>query len=299
MSVLVVGTVAFDSVETPTESRDEALGGSAVYFAAAARHLGPVRLVGVVGEDFDRGLLEDLEAGGVELDGLEVVPGETFRWAGRYLDDMNQRETLSTCLGVFEHFEPKVPEEWRGTPFVFLANGAPPIQAQVLDQMTDPVFTLLDTMDLWIDNMPDELRGVIGRVDGIVVNDEEARALTGENSIVNAARAIQGMGPEVVVVKRGEHGALFAVGSELGAVPAFPTGEVVDPTGAGDSFAGGLMGALAQAGNAGADAVRRGVVDGTLLASFTVEGFSTEGLGRVESDLESRRAAFRRFASLG
>jgi cytidine kinase len=289
MSLLVIGTLALDTIETPFDRRDNALGGSATYFCHAASYFTPARLVGVVGTDFPGEAIADLEARGVDCRGVETVEGKTFRWGGRYEEDWNTRHTLFTELGVFEHFSPKVPEEYRDSELVFLANAIPSVQMKALEQCNSRAFTLLDTMNLWIDNCREELIEVVGKVDGLVVNDEEARMLTDERNMLRAAHKLLELGPRYIVLKKGEHGA-FLVGEGVHyAVPAYPVEEVVDPTGAGDSFAGGFMGYLASVNNSEAATLRRAMIYGTITASLCVEGFSTEKLvAKDRSGVESR-----------
>jgi len=288
MSLLVIGTLALDKVETPYDSRPEALGGSATFFSFAAANFEQVGLVGVIGADFPMKEIARLEAHGVDTRGVERADGKTFRWAGRYEADWNTRTTLDTQLGVFEDWTPKVPKELAGARYVFLANGAPSMQASALDQCTGPEFVMLDTMNLWIDIARDELLALLKRVDGIVLNDEEARMLTGQRNLIKAARAVLALGPKYVVLKKGEHGA-FLVGKDVHfSLPAYPVDDVVDPTGAGDSFAGGFMGYIAAAHNTDPQTLKRAMLYGTVTASFCVEGFSIEELvrhdrGRVEA----------------
>jgi sugar/nucleoside kinase (ribokinase family) len=278
MSLLAVGTLAYDSIETAHERRDDVLGGSATHFSLAASHYGPVGLVGVVGEDFAAHDIELLRSHGVDLAGLEVAPGKTFRWSGRYEADWNTRHTLETHLNVFEHFQPKVPLAQRSARFLFLANGSPAVQGKALSQVVSPTFTMLDTMNLWIEIAREELLAIIRKVDALILNDEEARMLTGERNLLRAATAALDLGPRTIVLKKGEHGAfLISRGARL-ALPAYPVENVVDPTGAGDSFAGGFMGYLAAAGDAEPKTLRRAMLHGTAAASFCVEGFGVERL---------------------
>ena len=290
MSLLVIGTLAFDDVETPYAKRDDALGGSATYFAWSSSYFAPVRLVGVVGQDFPDQHFADLRARGVDTGGVEVADGKTFRWGGRYEADWNTRHTLKTELNVFEHFDPKVPAEYRDSPFVFLANAAPAIQMKALEQVDGRQFVMADTMNLWIDVAKDDLLELLRRVDGLVLNDEEARMLTGETHLITAARKVLELGPKFVVLKKGEHGA-FLVGEHVHfAIPAYPVDEVVDPTGAGDCFAGGFMGYVASAHDTSPATLKRAMLYGTVTASFCVEGFSVDRL--VDND---RGAVERRF----
>lgn len=284
MSIVVVGSVAYDTVETPRERRERQLGGSASFFAVAARGRGSVRCVGVVGDDFRD---EDLDLLGrhADITGIRRVPGRSFHWSGRYHADLIERDTLATELGVFADFQPEIPADWRDAEYLFLANIHPALQAGVLDLMRGPRLVALDTMNLWIETTGDLLRAILRRVDVLLVNEGEARLLTGERSLARAAAAIRAMGPARVIVKKGEHGALFFGRDSMLAVPALVLDDVVDPTGAGDCFAGGFMGSLAEAGvgrDAPDAAFRQAMIDGTVTASFCPEGFSVEGLLKVD-----------------
>ncbi|MEZ5976800.1 MAG: PfkB family carbohydrate kinase [Planctomycetota bacterium] len=289
MSLLVIGTLAFDSVETPYARRDDALGGSATFFAMSARYFTQVRLVGVVGTDFPDERLAEFRHVGIDTAGVEIADGKSFRWAGRYEADWNTRTTLSTELNVFEHFDPKVPERYADTRFVFLANGAPAIQAKALDQCKNAEFVVADTMNLWIDIARPELLALLKRVDGLVLNDEEARMLTGESHLLSAAKAVLKLGPKFCILKKGEHGSfLISEGTQF-ALPAYPVDQVVDPTGAGDSFAGGFMGYLAAVQNTHPATLRRAMLYGTVTASYCVESFSIDSLAKVgRSAIENR-----------
>lgn len=280
-SLSVIGTIAFDSVETPYDKRDEALGGSATYFAVAASHFTPVNLVGVVGDDFPAAPLEHLRGRGIDTEGVEIeAGGKTFRWGGRYEADWNTRHTLFTDLNVLETFDPKVPESYRKSPYVFLANASPSVQMAALEQFESPAFTMADTMNLWIDITRGDLEQLLSKIDGLVLNDEEARMLSGESNMILAARKVLEMGPKLVVLKKGEHGA-FVIGEDVHfALPAYPVERVIDPTGAGDCFAGGFMGYLASAQNTSPATLRRAMLYGTVTASFCVEGFSIDELDR-------------------
>jgi sugar/nucleoside kinase (ribokinase family) len=294
-SLLVVGTLAFDAIETPYESRVEALGGSATYFAHAARFFGPVSIVGVVGTDFPAEAMKQFDLAGIDVRGIEVAQGKTFRWAGRYEADWNTRHTLDTALNVFEHFDPKLPEPYRDAKLVFLANAEPAVQRKALAQVRAPELVVLDTMNLWIDSKLGELETLLRVVHGFVVNDEEARMLTGRTNLFQAARLLLEKGPRFVLVKKGEHGA-FLFGRDVRfALPAYPVEEVVDPTGAGDAFAGGFMGSLASAADRGPAALRRAMLYGTVTASFCVEGFSVEKL--AAQDRAAIEARYRDLAS--
>ncbi len=289
MSLLVIGTLAYDTVETVHDKRDEALGGSAMYFSVAAAPFTSPKLVAVVGNDFKQEHLDDLSTRGVNIAGVEVADGKTFRWGGRYEPDWNTRHTTFTDLNVFEHFDPKVPDDYRDSRFVFLANAHPAIQLKALQQVEGPTFSVADTMNLWIDIARDDLDSLLRHVDGLILNDEEARMLTGESNLIRAAQQVMGLGPRYVVLKKGEHGA-FLMGEDVHfALPAYPVTGVVDPTGAGDSFAGGFMGAIAREGNIEPETLRKGMLYGTVTASYCVQGFSIEDLGqRGMADLDER-----------
>ena len=294
--VVVVGSLAYDDVETRFGKREKLLGGSATYFSVAASLFSTPRVVGVVGEDFEPSDRAMLDARGVDLDGLMVSEGATFRWGGRYHDDMNQRDTLFTHLNVFESFRPQLPEHYRSAEYVFLGNIAPGLQLEVLEQVTGPRFVALDTMNFWIDGDRDGLLSVLQRVDGIIINDSEGQLLTGRQPILAVAAAIRAMGPRTIVLKRGEHGAFLFNDGDTFYVPAFPLEEVVDPTGAGDTFAGGFMGYLCRTGDFSPDNLRRAMVAGSVTASFCVEGFGLSHLERVTlPDVQSR---YRQFVSL-
>jgi sugar/nucleoside kinase (ribokinase family) len=293
--ILTVGSVAFDSLKTPFGERSRIVGGAATYFSVAASFFTDVRLVAVVGEDFGETEMEVFSGRRVDLAGLQRVDGETFRWKGEYSSDLNSRETIYTHLNVFESFQPTLPEAYRPTPFVFLANIHPALQLDVLDQVEAPRFVASDTMNFWIEGTPDELRKVLTRVDALVINDEEARQLSGEANLVKAARAIQGMGPKLLVIKRGEYGVLMTREEGFFSVPAMPLEDVADPTGAGDTFAGGFMGYLASADEVTEAVVTRAIIAGSALASFAVEDFGLDRLLRLTpEELQSRFAAFKR-----
>jgi cytidine kinase len=299
-ALLIVGSVAYDSVETQIETRENALGGSAIFGAAAASMFAPVHLVGVVGDDFAVDDLDFMTRRGVDIEGLEVTQGgKTFRWSGVYETDMNVRHTLSTDLNVFAEFNPVLPESYRSDPVVFLGNMLPSLQKTVLEQITGPAWVALDTMDLWINEMRSELVDVISMVQMIIINDSEARLLTGETNLIRAAHAIAEMGPEAVVVKKGEHGVFLVAGDEFAALPALPLDDVRDPTGAGDSFAGGMLGALTASRDFSADGIRRAMAYGTATASLTCEAFSVDALKDVQrSELDRRYSMLRRISNL-
>lgn len=298
MTVLVVGSVALDSVETPFGRADDVLGGSATFFSAAAGHLTPVQLVGVVGSDYPVDQLRRLESRGVDLSGLEMAEGDSFRWRGRYRHDLNTAETLETNLGVFSHFRPRIPEAFRSAPFVFLANIDPRLQLEVLDQVVRPELVACDTMNFWIESRRPDLLALLARVDMITLNDAEARQLTEKANLVQAARWIMDRGPRFVVIKKGEHGALMFTRNSIFYAPAYPLETVFDPTGAGDSFAGGFIGFLARTGNLDEANMRRGVVYGSAMGSFAVEQFSIEGLMTLDpAAIRARVRDFRRLVS--
>jgi sugar/nucleoside kinase (ribokinase family) len=299
MPLLVVGSVALDSVETPTQRRDNVLGGAAVFFSYSASYFSPVRLVGVVGEDWPAEHTKLLEARGVDTAGLHMVKGgKTFRWTGKYQPNMNDRETLEVHLNVFGDFNPVLPEAFRRSKFLFLANGSPVLQMKVLDQVDGAMLTVADTMDLWINIQHDDLMRLFKRIDGLVVNDAEARLLTGDENLVRAGKQILKMGPKFVIVKKGEHGAMFFSEHETYVMPAYPTPDVIDPTGAGDSFAGGMMGYLAEKGNFDPRTLKEALAYGILTASFTVEDFSLERLKRIErKDVDRRMVEYKKMLS--
>ncbi len=298
MSLLVVGSIAYDTVETPFGKVEDSLGGSALYFSAAASLLGPVNVVGVVGSDFDASKISFLKKRGVDLEGLYMESGKTFRWGGRYEEDMNKRETLFTYLNVFERFQPKIPEHYQNIKYVFLANIDPELQLQVLDQIKNPKLVVLDTMNFWINGKRDELETVLKRCDIIVLNDEEARELTGEFNLIKATKRIHEFGPQSVIVKKGEHGAMLYQNQQFFFAPAFPLEKVVDPTGAGDSFAGGFMGYIAKNNNSDFNTLKKAIIYGSTIASFNVEDFSFNRLKTVTiEEIEGRVKTFKELMS--
>jgi len=276
MSILAVGSVALDSVETPFGSADRVVGGSAVFFAAAASLLYPVRLVGVVGGDYPLEKLDFLTERGADLSGVVRAEGESFFWAGRYSYDLNSRDTLETRLGVFADFEPRVPKEFQDSRYVFLGNIDPVLQLEVLNQMREPAAVICDTMNYWIEGSRDALVELLKRVDILMVNDAEARQLSGDHNLVGAARWIQERGPRFVVVKKGEHGAILFGSDWMFFVPGFPLEVIFDPTGAGDSFAGGFVGYMASVDSQKPDDLRRAMVYGSVMGSYAVESFSVD-----------------------
>jgi sugar/nucleoside kinase (ribokinase family) len=298
MSLLVVGSVALDSVETPFGKADEVLGGSATFFSASASSLSPVQLVGVVGDDYPLKKLDVLEKRGVDLAGLERAKGTSFRWRGRYRHDLNVAETLETHLGVFSNFHPKIPEQFRKAPFVFLGNIDPRLQLDVVNQVERPKLVACDTMNFWIESRRPDLLKLLERVDAITLNDGEARQLTDCYNLVRAAQWIMKHGPKLVIIKKGEHGAFMFTADTVFFAPAFPLEEVFDPTGAGDAFAGGFMGYLARSGDLSEANLRRAVIYGSAMGSFAVEKFSIERLLEVNGkQLAARVSDFRKLVA--
>ena len=289
IELVVVGSIGLDDVETPFGSAKASLGGSAIYFSMAASYFARVGMVGVVGDDFPETAPAMLLRRGVDLEGLERRAGNTFRWGGRYGFDLNERETLFTELNVFSDFRPELPSAYRGAPFLFLGNIDPALQLHVLTQVERPSLIAMDTMNFWIHGQKGDLRKVLRKVDALLLNDSEARELTNRTNIVSAARAIAELGPRIVVIKRGEYGAMLFFEGEFFYAPAFPLEDVRDPTGAGDSFAGGFMGYLAQCGELTWDALCRATVAGSTLASFSVEAFSVERLRSLDTMAIQRR----------
>lgn len=274
MSILVVGSVAFDSVETPFGKADDVLGGSATYFSTAASYFSDVKLVAVVGEDFPDEHVDFLKNKGVDVNGLQRTAGKTFRWQGRYDYDLNEAHTLATHLNVFERFKPEIPATHRKSPYVFLANIDPDIQWNVLEQVEKPKFVACDTMNFWIEGKPDALKRLLSKVNLFVLNEGEAREFAKEPNLVKAAKQILSYGPKTLIIKRGEYGALMFNGSSVFSAPAYPLESIFDPTGAGDSFAGGLMGYLANTDNTNESNIRQAIIFGSVMASFNVEDFS-------------------------
>jgi sugar/nucleoside kinase (ribokinase family) len=293
MSILVVGTVAFDSIETPFGSAERILGGSASYFALGASFFAPVRIVGVIGQDFPQEYLDLFTQRNIDLEGVKKESGDTFHWRGRYHEDINVRDTLELHLNVLAGFVPDLPERYRDAEYVFLGNIDPLMQLEVLNQIRRMRLVVCDTMDHWIRENPEGLRQVLKRIEMLVINDSEARLLSGQSNIVRAAREILKMGPKVVLIKRGEYGVLQFSDSSIFATPAYPLEEVFDPTGAGDSFAGGFLGQLARSGELTQQGIRRAIVYGSVVASFTVEDFGVKRLSSVTlRDIEERYKGF-------
>ncbi len=293
MGLLVVGSIALDSVSTPFGQTADTLGGSAVYFAVAGAVLHPVQVVGVVGSDFPFAELERLAKRGIDLAGVARVPGESFRWKGKYSYDLQSRETLDTRLGVFADFHPTIPPAFRAAKFVFLGNIDPELQLGVLDQVTEPTLVACDTMNYWIQSKRDVLLELLRHIDVLMVNDSEARELSGDWNIYRAARWVLSRGPKRVVIKQGEHGALLAEGDRVFKVPGYPLEEVFDPTGAGDAFAGGFMAHLARSGDVSEPNLRRAMVYGAAMGSFAVEAFGVQRFEQVTAkDVEARVQGF-------
>ncbi len=294
-SLLVVGSVAFDTIHNHLGSHARILGGSATYASLAASQLAQVRLVGVVGKDFPREAVDMLRGRGIDTTGLEVANGDTFHWEGRYADDLTSRTTIQTDLNVFADFEPKIPEPFRDSEFVMLGNIAPELQLHVLDQVRSPRLVIADTMNLWIDTALGALKELLSRVDILVINEEEARELSGFHHPLAVAEALRALGPETVIVKRGEYGALLFLDEDIFCAPAYPLKTVADPTGAGDSFAGGFLGYLAEAGH---EDLRQAVICGSAAASFCVQDV---GIGALKDlsreDIERRIREFRELTS--
>jgi sugar/nucleoside kinase (ribokinase family) len=288
-SVLIVGSTALDSIKTPTAENPRLLGGSASHAAVAASFFAPTQLVGIVGEDFPRKYLTLYRRHGIDLAGLQVKPGKTFHWAGEYEVNMNNRRTLATELGVFETFSPDLPAAWRSTPYVLLANIGPDLQHHVLDQMRRPKFVVADTMDLWINIAKPSLLRLLKRVDLFVLNDSEARALVGEDNVFLALKKLHQLGPRHLIVKLGSHGSILSGPGGRFLCPAYPLTKVVDPTGAGDSFVGGLMGWLASAKGSPEKNLRRAMIHGSVVAAFCCEGFGLSRTTKVKpADIRAR-----------
>ena len=292
MGLTVVGSVALDTVETPAGKNVDGLGGAATFFALAASHYTQVHLVGVVGEDFPQEHIDLLSTKGIDVEGLERAKGKTFRWTGRYHDDINVRDTLDTQLNVFEHFQPKLPEAARNAKYLFLGNIHPSLQLEVLRQAR-PEFVALDTMNLWINTTRKKLEEILAKIDCLIINEEEVFELTGERNVVRGAHKIQEMGPGIIAPKKGEHGCLLFVDNKIFSAPAFPMAHVIDPTGAGDTFAGGFMGYIAQQDSIDYDTLKRAVIHGSVVASYTCEEFSVDRIALVtQEDIDARFEAF-------
>ena len=299
MPLVVVGSVAIDNVETPRERRDNLLGGSATHFSYSASFFTEVSLVGVVGSDWPDEHTKLLSARNIDVSGLHRVPeGKTFTWTGRYHDNMNDRDTLDVQLNVFGEFDPVLPESYRRAKYVFLANGVPNVQMKVLSQVPGRRLAVADTMDLWITTTRDDLEELLTQLDGLVLNDSEAKLIAGTENLVTAGHRVREMGPKFVIIKKGEHGAMFFGEHETYVLPAFPTPHVVDPTGAGDSFAGGMMGYLTERDNFDPDTLKTAMAYGILVASFNVEGFGLERMTEItRADIDARMEEYRKMLS--
>ncbi len=280
MSLLIVGSLGLDTVETPFDKVENALGGSATYISLAASYFSsPVNMVGVVGSDFPKKYIELMKDHSVDLEGLQVIEGgKTFRWGGKYHYDLNVRDTLFTDLNVFEKFDPIIPDNYKKAKYVCLGNIDPVLQSRVLDQLNDPQLIVCDTMNYWIEGMKDELLKLLKRVNVLIINDSEARLLAEEPNLIKAAKMIRAMGPEILIIKKGEHGAMLFANDTIFSAPAYPMESIFDPTGAGDSFAGGFTGYLHKTRDISPENMKRAVVYGSSMASFCVEKFSTNGL---------------------
>ena len=299
MSVLVVGSMALDSVETPFGKVENILGGSASYFSLAASNFTDVNVVAVVGNDFPEEHIQLLESHGIKLDGVKIEEGETFRWVGHYGYDLSEAKTLETHLNVFETFNPVLPDHYKDIDIIFLANIDPEIQLEVLQQVNKPKLVACDTMNFWIESKPEQLKKLLGHVDILMINDAEARELAGEPIIVKAARKIMEMGPKMLIVKRGEYGALMFSKEGIFYAPSYPLEEVLDPTGAGDTFAGGFMGYVASHDINNVNDYKRAVIYGSVLASFTVEDFSVNRLAKLKKDeIDVRYLAFMNLSNI-
>ncbi len=299
VDVVIVGSIGIDTVETPHDRRESILGGSASYACAAASYFTRVGMVGVVGTDFPKAYHNRYKKFGINTEGLQVVPGQTFRWSGVYEANMDNRRTLSTELNVFASFSPKLPESYRSAPFLFLANISPSLQMHVLDQVKRPRFVMLDTMDLWINTARDALRDVIRRVDMLTMNEFEARHFTGQHSLISAARQLLKLGPKYVCIKKGEHGSILFTRDSVSLLPAYLLENVQDPTGAGDTFAGGFIGSLAKGGVINKKAIVRAMLYGSVAASFGVEDFSLDRLVKLKRpQIEQRVRQFQRMLAV-
>jgi sugar/nucleoside kinase (ribokinase family) len=294
MSIVVVGSVAFDSVKTPFGEAEDVLGGSATYFSTSASYFTDVSLVAVVGEDFPKKHIDFLKIKGIDTRGLEISKGKTFRWKGEYSYELNEAQTLDTELNVFQEFKPNLPEEYRDSDIVFLANIDPDLQRDVLKQVNKPKLIAADTMNFWIEGKKDSLIETLKLVDVLLINDGEARQLSGEPNLVKAARIIMGFGPKTLVIKRGEYGVLMFTGSSIFSAPAYPLENVFDPTGAGDTFAGGFVGYLANTMDLSESAMRRAIIMGSVMASYNVEDFSLKRIRELDyKEIETRYKEFK------
>jgi len=298
MGIVVVGTVAFDTVETPFGRGENVLGGSATYFSTSASFFTDVSLVAVVGEDFPEEHVQFLQSREINTDGLQRIPGKTFHWTGRYGYDLNEAQTLDTQLNVLMDFKPNLPESYRNAEILFLANIDPDLQMEVLEQVRNPKLIACDTMNFWISSKPESLKKVLQKVDIVIINEGEARQFTGEANLVKAARQIISLGCKRLVIKRGEYGVLMFTADTVFAAPAYPLEEVFDPTGAGDTFAGGFIGYLANSGDLSEEGIRQAIVFGSVMASFNVEDFSLDRMKRLEyREIEARYKSIKALTS--
>lgn len=294
MSLLAVGTVAFDDIETPFGRAEKVVGGAATYITLAASYFTDhLKIVSVIGDDFPQQELDFMQSRGIDLDGLQVKEGEkSFFWAGKYHDNLNERDTLDTQLNVLADFKPVLPDNYKDAEYLMLGNLTPSVQSEVIDQLNNrPKFIALDTMNFWMDTAMESLLQVLKKIDGLIINDEEARQLSGEHSLVKAAEVIHGMGPKHLVIKKGEHGALLFEGGKVFFAPALPLAEVFDPTGAGDTFAGGFMGYIARTGDLSFENMKRAVIYGSAMASFCVEKFGVERMKELNNKAINKRIA--------
>lgn len=291
MSILVVGSVGIDTIETPVAKVENSLGGSAVYISLAASYFNSiVELVGVVGEDFNENYIQLLKNHNIDLEGLQVIKnGRTFRWAGKYLEDMNSRETILTELNVFKDFDPILPESYKDSEFIVLGNIDPDLQINVLNQLKNPRFILCDTMNYWIERKNDSLKKLLKMIDVLIVNDSETRLLAGVSNLICAGKKILEFGPKKLVIKKGEHGAMLMMNDEIFIVPAYPLEKVTDPTGAGDSFAGGMIGYLSKVNEINSVELKKSLIYGSVLASFCVQNFSVDGLLNLDEEKINQR----------
>jgi len=299
VDLTIVGSIGIDTIETPSEKRENILGGSVSYACAAASFFTHTGMVGVVGSDFPKAFRDTWENMNIDLEGLQTVEGKTFRWSGVYHENMDNRDTLSTELNVFETFSPELPEDYKEAPYLFLGNIHPALQLHVLEQVRNPRFVLIDTMDLWINIAKPDLEQVIGKCNMLTLNESEAQLYTGEHSLMKAAAKLLDLGPEYVLIKKGGNGSMLFTGDDIFLLHAYPLAGFKDPTGAGDTFAGGLMGALAASGKTDKEAIRQAMVQGSIVASFGVEEFSLERLVRLERDeIENRVSEFKEMCRL-
>jgi len=300
IELLVIGSIGIDTVETPTDKREEILGGSASFACVAASYFTQTGMVGIVGTDFPEECMNTYKKAGIDLEGLQVKEGKTFRWSGVYEENMDNRTTLSTDLNVLEAFSPELPDSYQSIPFTFLGNILPSLQLHVLDQLKNPTFVMLDTMDLWINIARDDLIKAVKRVDLLTVNDSEARLLTGATTLIRAAKQLLDMGPKYILIKKGENGSALFSRDNLFLLPAYPLDDVFDPTGAGDTFAGAFMGALAKGGTVDEPSMRKAMLMGSVVASYGVEDFSLDRLVKITmNDIEHRAMALREMMSVG